>query len=105
MILLSGNSLARRTWFGVESMSLTLSGQDSSASLTVGPDAPEISLGDWLIDDTEPGSGIVWRVSRIENQIPGDTRTSRNGCAVRAGETEYLDAGYLRLYHDRPVQV
>lgn len=75
MILLSGNSLARRTWFGVESMSLTLSGQDSSASLTVGPDAPEISLGDWLMDDTEPGSGIVWRVSRIENQIPGDTRT------------------------------
>lgn len=58
-----------------ESMSLNLSERQSTATLTVGPSAPEISVGDWLRDETDPGKGIVWRVRSVDTQYETETRT------------------------------
>lgn len=75
MILLRRNSLERLDAFPVETMSLQLSERQSSASFTVGPDAPEIGVGDWLQDDRDPGAGIVWRVRSIDTSYDKNTRT------------------------------
>ena len=75
MILYNGQSLTVKDKFRPESMSLTLEERKSQASLTIGPDAPEISVGDWMRDDTEPGSGILWRVKSVSDQVEKQTRT------------------------------
>ena len=75
MILLRRNSLERLDAFPVETMSLQLSERQSTASFTVGPDAPEIGVGDWLQDDRDPGAGIVWRVRSIDTSYDKNTRT------------------------------
>jgi hypothetical protein len=48
MILLDGQSLRIRDRFPVESMPLNLEERNSTATITVGPEAPEIKVGDWL---------------------------------------------------------
>lgn len=75
MILLNGHTLQARDRFRAESMSLSIEERNTTATLTVGPDAPEIGINDWLKDDTEPGMGIVWRVKNVRRQIETDTRT------------------------------
>ena len=75
MILLQGHSLARKDWFLPESMSLSLEERTSTASMTLGPEAPEISVGDWMLDDTEPGKGIVWRAKTVSTDVGTRTRT------------------------------
>ena len=75
MILYNGQSLTVKDKFRPESMPLTLEERKSQASLTIGPDAPEISVGDWMRDDTEPGSGILWRVKSVSDQVEKQTRT------------------------------
>ena len=75
MILLSGQTLTAQEKFRPESMSLTLEERKSQASMTVGPEAPAISVGDWMRDDTEPGAGILWRVKSVSEQIEKQTRT------------------------------
>lgn len=75
MILLNGNSLAIRDRFRPESMALNLEERASTATLTLGPEAPEIRVNDWLRDDCEPGAGIVWRVKTIDSQYDKKTRT------------------------------
>lgn len=75
MILLNGHTLARKNYVRPEAMSLTLEEKNSTATLTLGPDAPEISINDWLQDDTEPGKGIVWRVKTINESVETQTRT------------------------------
>lgn len=75
MILLDGHSLVMKTKFSPETMQLTLSERTSSASMTLGPTAPEVILGDWLQDDTEPGKGTVWRVKTVDLDYNRQTRT------------------------------
>ena len=75
VILLRKNSLEVLGWFRPETMSLQLSERQSSATLTVGPEAPEIGVGDWMQDDTEPGMGIVWRVRTVDTSYDKSTRT------------------------------
>ena len=75
VILLRKNSLEVLGWFRPETMSLQLSERQSSATLTVGPEAPEIGVGDWMQDDTEPGMGIVWRVRTVDTSYDKATRT------------------------------
>ena len=75
MILLKGRSLTIKNYFMTESMSLSLEERNSSASMTLGPDAPEISVGDWVKDETEPGKGIVWRVKTVDEAVETQTRT------------------------------
>ena len=75
MILLNGHSLKIKNYFTPESMSLNLEERNSTATMTLGPEAPEISVGEWLQDDTEPGKGIVWRVRMIQESVETQTRT------------------------------
>ena len=66
MILLDGHSLNRKIQFRPESQSLTLEERKGQSSLTLGDGAPEIQVGDWMLDDTAPGAGIVWRVKTAD---------------------------------------
>lgn len=75
MILLQGQSLVQKAWFTPESYQLQLGERDSNATITVGPGAPEISVGDWIRDDTEPGWGVVWRVKSVGTEYREQTRT------------------------------
>ena len=75
MILLKGRSLTIKNHFMPESMSLSLEERNSTASMTLGPDAPEINVGDWVKDETEPGKGIVWRVKTVDEAVETQTRT------------------------------
>ena len=73
--LLKEHSLTIRNQFTAEKFQLTLGERDSTATITVGPEAPEISVSDWLQDEDEPGAGIVWRVKSVETDYGTDTRT------------------------------
>lgn len=75
MRLLDGHSLASLQTIRPETFALNLSERESSATITLPPDAPEIALGDWLQDTTEPGAGIVWRVKTNDNQVNAGQRT------------------------------
>ena len=75
MLLLSGHSLTPARKIPVEAMSLSLKERDSTATLTLGPDAPALSIGAWLQDETEPGKGIVWRVKSIRQAYGQNTVT------------------------------
>ena len=61
--------------FTPESMSLNLEERKSTASMTLGPTAPPLTVGDWLLDDREPGAGIIWRIKTIDTQYNTNTRT------------------------------
>ena len=73
--LLKEHSLTVKSWFEAERFALTLSERQSTASITVGPEAPAIGVSDWLMDDQEPGKGIVWRVKSVDTDYSTDTRT------------------------------
>ena len=73
--LLNPHSLTVKNRFMPETMSLQLSERQSTATVTVGPEAPVISVSDWLKDETAPGNGIVWRVKTVEQQYDTNTRT------------------------------
>lgn len=74
MILLSGHSLTQARRIPVESLSLSLKERESTATM-VPADMDGITTESWLQDDTEPGRGIVWRVSSIQQQFALDTPT------------------------------
>lgn len=75
MLLLSGHSLKATRKITPESMSLQLKERESTATITLGPDAPALSIGTWLQDETDPGSGIVWRVKSIRQAFGTNTTT------------------------------
>ena len=75
MILLAKGTLTILDRFQVESMALNLEERNSTATITVGPEAPEIAINDWLKDETEPGAGIIWRVKTVTEQVDTKTRT------------------------------
>jgi len=75
VILLRGHSLEKKAWFRPEAMGLNLEERNSTATVTLGPEAPEITVNDWLRDDTEPGKGIVWRVKTVSESVETRTRT------------------------------
>ena len=76
MILLNGHTLTPKMIFTPESepMSLVENGV-STASMALGPDAPEVKIDDWMLDTEEPGAGIVWRVKGLETAFESQTRT------------------------------
>ena len=75
--LLNGHSLTEKARFQPESMPMILNERQSTATITIGPAAPEIKVGDWLQDMDEPGAGIVWRVKTVDTQYETKTRTLR----------------------------
>ena len=73
--ILNGHSLQEAGRFSPETMPLTLSERQSQATVTIGPEVPEIAVGAWLQDMEEPGAGIVWRVKTVEKQPLLGSRT------------------------------
>lgn len=76
MILLSGHSLTQARRIPLDGLSLSLKERESTANMTPA-DMTGISLDSWFLDDTEPGKGIVWRVTGIQNAYAVDTPTVR----------------------------
>ena len=74
MILLSGHSLTHARRVPLESMSLQLKERDSTATITPA-DMTGITVNSWMMDDTEPGKGIVWRVKSISEAYATRTPT------------------------------
>lgn len=74
MILLSGHSLTPVRKVPLESLSIQITERTSSATM-VPADMTGIETGRWLLDDTEPGKGIVWRVTSISTAYHTDTPT------------------------------
>jgi phage minor structural protein len=76
MILLSGHTLTPKQLFYPESQSLNLVDKGvSTSSITLGPESPVLTPGDWVKDDTDPGKGLVWRVKSVETAYERDART------------------------------
>ena len=73
--LLKANSLTVKNRFSAERFALNLSERQSTATITVGPQAPVIGVNDWLQDEAGPQKGIVWRVKTIDTDFATDTRT------------------------------
>ena len=74
-LLANRSSLNVQTRFKAESFALNLAERASTATIVLGPEAPEIEMGDWLLDEDEPGAGIVWRVKSVDIQYDTNTRT------------------------------
>ena len=70
-----GSFVTVKDRFRAEKFAMMLGERDSTATITIGPDAPEIIIGDALKDETEPGAGIVWRVTKVDTDYNTNTRT------------------------------
>lgn len=75
LIRKSDNKLVVTAQFHPESMSLNLDERGSTATLTVGSDAPAMTVGGWLRDETGPGKGTVWRIRSIDTDARTETLT------------------------------
>ena len=73
--LLNGHSLTKAARFQAESFAMNLTERGSTATIVIGPAAPDIIVDEWLLDEDEPGAGIVWRVKSIDTQYETETRT------------------------------
>ena len=83
MILLSGHSLTKVRSVPLESMSLQLKERDSTASISA-ENLDGIGVDSWLLDDREPGAGIVWRVKSIQHAMSKRTVTVNLEHAISA---------------------
>lgn len=75
MILMNGQSLTPKAPLYPETQSMQLGERDSQSTFTIGPDAPEITVGDWIMEDSGPGLGITWRVRGVDTSYNDETRT------------------------------
>jgi hypothetical protein len=73
MYKLIGHSLTRGAWFEPESNPTILTERTSTATVVLGPDGPDLSLDDWILD-TVPEGVIVWRVKSVRHMIDEKTR-------------------------------
>ena len=73
--VLNSGSVTVKKQFRAERFALNLSERQSTATITIGPDAFTVSVGDWLRDEDEPGAGIVWRIRSIDTDYATNTRT------------------------------
>ena len=80
---LKGHSLETEALFRAEAMGLNLGERDTSATLTLGPDATDIGPGDWVQDLENPGKGIVYRARSVDRQLNTKTRTVNLEHAIR----------------------
>ena len=74
MILLTPHSLTQRQRVPVVSMGLVLKEVDTTASL-VPESMSGLNTESWLLDDTNPGKGIVYRVQSIKTDYGTNTPT------------------------------
>ena len=74
MYKLSGHSLTRGTFFLPETQPMILQERESSCTLQLGPDGPEIGFNDWILDDDWPEGNYVWRVKSLDDTVTSETR-------------------------------
>ena len=74
IILLNGHSLQPKDRFRPEKMSLQLTERGSTASMTLGPNAPLLNVDDWVKIESGPGGGTVFRVKTIDYSYDKNTR-------------------------------
>ena len=74
MYKLSGHSLTRGTFFLPETQPMILQERDSSCTLQLSPDGPEIGFNDWILDDDWPEGNYVWRVKSLDDTVTSETR-------------------------------
>jgi len=74
MIKLTGHTLTPGERITPESNALTLTERGSIARITLGPEQPELNVDDWVLENEEPGAGIVWRVKTVETTFNTRTR-------------------------------
>ena len=89
MILLSGHSLAQGRRVPVISMSLSLKERETTASL-VPESMSGITTESWLLDDTNPGKGIVYRVKSIQTAYATNTPTIQLEHVIRCLDDRIL---------------
>jgi len=75
MILMNGQSMTPKAPLYPETQQMQLGERDSQSTFTIGPDAPEITVGDWIMEDSGPGLGITWRVRGVDTSYNDETRT------------------------------
>lgn len=75
MYILDGHGLTRGEWFMPETQPMTLQERDSTSSIQLGPEAPEIGFDDWILDDDWPEGPYVWRVKNLGDATETETRT------------------------------
>lgn len=73
--ILKEDMLAVKDRFRAEKFAMNLTERTSTATITIGPDAPEIKVGAVLRDEDEPGAGFVWIVSKVDTDYNTNTRT------------------------------
>ena len=73
--VLESGSVTVKKQFRAEKFALNLAERQSTATITIGPEASTVGVGDWLRDEDEPGAGIVWRVKTIDTDYATNTRT------------------------------
>lgn len=74
MILLDGHSLDHAGWIGDVNENLIKKERDCTAAWT--PQAlGDIGQDSWLLDETKPGEGIVWRIQNMRQMFSTDTPT------------------------------
>ena len=73
--ILKEDMLAVKDRFRAEKFAMSLTERTSTATITIGPDAPEIKVGAVLRDEDEPGAGFVWIVSKVDTDYNTNTRT------------------------------
>lgn len=70
-----GESLTPGVRFSPESQKLDITERGSTSSFSLPIDSGvELSAGDWVKDEMEPGAGIVWRVKSADLTYNTDTR-------------------------------
>lgn len=81
----SGINYEPKYWpFQAERFALTLTERTSQATITVGPDAPDLPVSALLQDDSGPQTGIVWRVKSVNKDYNTNTRTINCEHAINA---------------------
>ena len=97
MYRMNSGSLTRGKWFQPESQPFVLQERDSSCTIQLGPDDPEIAFTDWILDDSWPEGNYVWRVKSIDDQDNTETRT----IGLALGSSLPLSIYFLRGVHRR----
>ena len=81
----SGINYEPKYWpFRAERFALTLTERTSQATITVGPDAPDLPVSALLQDDSGPQAGIVWRIKSVNKDYNTNTRTINCEHAINA---------------------
>lgn len=75
MIAILDRNLNVTDRFMPETMQLNLEERKSTATITTDMSTPDLAVGTWLRDETDPGSGIIWRVKGSTKQYDRQTKT------------------------------